>query len=575
MDLKESILNGEYKDRILSIEEIKEKKEDIIELLKNLMSYSTVIFNEESLEKYKKEIESYKHWIVILSDFDLKPEEKLKLKAEFSAKYLDLIKSNKLDIWLHILLIDDIKNISMDSKFELLDLLSLGDVLYDKGFLEIVKLTAVHKRLILYLLQKYVVAYVLAGSQVKGRSVESSDIDVYVVIDDTDVKQHTFEELKAKLITTITEKAVESRLLTGSKKVLHPQVYTLTEYWLALSESNPVIITFLRDGIALYDRGMFIAWKQLLSKGIIKPSRESSDKYITLAENSINEARNKLKNTINNLIIEDLAVSMVTAAQSVIMDYGILPPDPKETPEYLRKIFVEKNLLEKKYIDDLELVWKMRKDFEHGLISEYKYEDLINVFNIAEKFVSQMKNLKNIIDKDNEKKLIDNYIAEYEKLKEEFKLLYNQPFMDYVNNNISVEYNNIKSLEDNINKFKDKKFDLIEMEKFKEQIIYYTRLLRDIIENKKEELIIKYKYTLIDNNLNKSYDLYITKDKIYLVSEGVTEIYNYNGEKTGSINDINYRSQILNEINNSGIEHIDNKVIDVFNKIFKLYSITK
>lgn len=33
---------------------------------------------------------------------------------------------------------------------------------------------------------------------------------------------------------------------------------------------------------------------------------------------------------------------MVTAAQSVIMDYGILPPDPKETPEYLRKIFVEK-----------------------------------------------------------------------------------------------------------------------------------------------------------------------------------------------------------------------------------------
>lgn len=106
----------------------------------------------------------------------------------------------------------------MDSKFELLDLLSLGDVLYDKGFLEIVKLTAVHKRLILYLLQKYVVAYVLAGSQVKGRSVESSDIDVYVVIDDTDVKQHTFEELKAKLITTITEKAVESRLLTGSKR---------------------------------------------------------------------------------------------------------------------------------------------------------------------------------------------------------------------------------------------------------------------------------------------------------------------------------------------------------------------
>jgi len=294
-DLKDDILNSEYKDRVLGIMEFKEKNENIMNLLKELIYYSSIMVRDDLFEKYKREIEVYKHWIIILSDFDLSSEEKIKLKASFLEKYLQKIKIEKLDIWLHVLLIEDIRNIAMDSRFELLDLLAIGNVIYDKGIFEIFRLTSVHKKLIIDILQKYVVAYVLAGSQVKGRSVESSDVDIYVVIDDTDVKQHTFEELKIKLMDLILNKAMEAKILVNSKKDLHPQVYTLTEFWLAMSESNPVIITFLRDGIPLYDRGMFIAWKQLLLKGIIKPSQEAANKYMTAAENALKEARNKLK----------------------------------------------------------------------------------------------------------------------------------------------------------------------------------------------------------------------------------------------------------------------------------------
>ncbi len=574
-DLKDDILNSEYKDRVIGIMEFKEKKDNILNLLKELIYYSSIIVREDLFEKYKREIEVYRHWVIILSDFDLNSEEKIKLKASFLEKYLQKIKNEKLDIWLHVLLIEDIKNIAMDSRFELLDLLAIGNAIYDKGIFEIFRLTSVHKKLIIDILQRYVVAYVLAGSQVKGRSVESSDIDVYVVIDDTDVKQHTFEELKIKLMDLIISKAMEAKILINSNKELHPQVYTLTEFWLAMSESNPVIITFLRDGIPLYDRGMFIAWKQLLLKGIIKPSQEAANKYIIAAENALKEARNKLKNMINNLIVEDLAVAMVTSAQAVIMDYGLLPGDPKETPEMLKKLFVDRGILSMEYVNILSEVWKMRKDFEHGKVSEYKYEDLMKVFEKAEKFISEMKNIKQIIDKENEKKIIDNYILIYEELKVKFQDLFGIEYNNYVKEKMPIEYGGLENLENNIKNYKEKKYDIIELEKLKELLLYHIRNIRNLIENKREELLLRFKYSIIDKEKNKSYDLYLSKSKLYIVTENGIDVYDYNGNKIGTFNDLKYKEEIIRDISKEGLNYIDSNVIGVLNKIFKDYYISK
>jgi uncharacterized protein (UPF0332 family)/predicted nucleotidyltransferase len=574
-DLKDDILNSEYKDRVIGIMEFKEKKDNILSLLKELIYYSSIMVREDLFEKYKREIEVYRHWVIILSDFDLNSEEKIKLKASFLEKYLQKIKNEKLDIWLHVLLIEDIKNIAMDSRFELLDLLAIGNAIYDKGIFEIFRLTSVHKKLIIDILQRYVVAYVLAGSQVKGRSVESSDVDVYVVIDDTDVKQHTFEELKIKLMDLIISKAMEAKILVNSNKELHPQVYTLTEFWLAMSESNPVIITFLRDGIPLYDRGMFIAWKQLLLKGIIKPSQEAANKYIIAAENSLKEARNKLKNMINNLIIEDLAVAMVTSAQAVIMDYGLLPGDPKETPEMLKKLFVDRGILNMEYVNILSEVWKMRKDFEHGKVSEYKYEDLMKVFEKAEKFISEMKNIKQIIDKENEKKIIDNYILIYEELKSKFQDLFGIEYNNYVKEKMPIEHGGLENLENNIKNYKEKKYDIIELEKLKELLLYHIRNIRNLIENKREELLLRFKYSIIDKEKNKSYDLYLSKSKLYVLTENGIDVYDYNGNKIGTFNDLKYKEEMIKDISKEGLNYIDSNVIGVLNKIFKDYYISK
>ncbi|MFP3317193.1 MAG: hypothetical protein RXN79_02180 [Candidatus Nanopusillus sp.] len=575
VDLKDDILNSEYKDRVIGIMEFKEKNENINNLLKELIYYGSIMVSDDLFEKYKREIEVYKHWIIILSDFDLSPEEKIKLKASFLEKYLQKIKNEKLDIWLDVLLIEDIKNIAMDSRFELLDLLSVGNIIYDKGIFEIFRLTSVHKKLIIDILQRYVVAYVLAGSQVKGSSVESSDVDIYVVIDDTDVKQHTFEELKIKLMDLIINKAMEAKILVNSNKELHPQVYTLTEFWLAMSESNPVIITFLRDGIPLYDRGMFISWKQLLLKGILKPSQEAANKYIIAAENALKDARNKLKNIINNLIIEDLAVAMVTSAQAVIMDSGLLPGDPKQTPDMLKKLFVDRGILNIEYVNILSEVWKMRKDFEHGKVNEYKYEDLMNVFEKAEKFISEMKNIKQIIDKENEKKIMDNYILIYEELKTKFQDLFNVEYNNYVKEKMPIEYSGLENLENDIKNYKEKKYDIIELEKLKESLLYHIRNIRNLIENKREEILLRFKYSIIDKEKNKNYDIYLSKSKLYIATENEIEVYDYNGNKIGTFNDPKYGEEMIKDLSKDGLSYLDNNVIGLLNKIFKDYYISK
>ncbi len=574
VDLKDEILNSEFKDRVLTILEYKEKQKDIIDGLKALLSYSEnhlLLLNEEQIEKHGKELQDKKNIVVILSDIDLNDEEKIKLKVNFYERFVNIIRDNKLPIWLHVLLFSDIKNISLDSKFNLIELLSVGNALYDKGLADILRLTNIHKRLVLDYFENYVVAYVLAGSQVKGKSLESSDVDVFVVIDDTDVRRHTFEELKQKLYAIILQQAAQAKILSKSEKILHPQVYTLTEFWKSLSESNPVIITFLRDGIALYDRGMFIAWKLMLLKGIIKPSKESANQFFNFADLSIKNSIEKMNKTITDIIIEDLAVGMLSAAQAVIMDYGLLPPDPKETPEVLRNLFVSKNMLEDDYVKDLEYVWRLRKEYEHGIRKEFKYEEYLDVIKRAEKFIDRMRELKRIIDKENEIKEIESLINQYINIKNKLSLLFETSFDNLLNTKLSNIKDIILSIESRIKDYKN----MQDLHYLKNEIINARNMLENIYIETINNLITKTMFALYDNRNKKEYLLSITKDKIYLVDGNNVYIYDYNGNKIGEMIKKDYIEQIYKELLSENISGINNKVINVLNRLFEDYTILK
>ncbi|MFZ8856427.1 MAG: hypothetical protein ACO2OX_04555, partial [Candidatus Nanopusillus sp.] len=211
----------------------------------------------------------------------------------------------------------------------------------------------------------------------------------------------------------------------------------------------------------------------------------------------------------------------------------------------------------------------------HGKVSEYKYEDLMKVFEKAEKFISEMKNIKQIIDKENEKKIIDNYILIYEELKVKFQDLFNVEYNNYVKEKMPIEYGGLENLENNIKNYKEKKYDIIELEKLKESLLYHIRNIRNLIENKREELLLRFKYSIIDKEKNKSYDLYLSKSKLYIVTENGIDVYDYNGNKIGTFNDLKYKEEIIKDIIKEGLNYIDSNVISVLNKIFKDYCISK
>src|SRR3989344_1279262 len=109
-----------------------------------------------------------------------------------------------------------------------------------------IKIAEIHKTMVLKKFEKYIVSYVLAGSLVQGKATASSDIDVWIVIDDTDVKKMTRAELKDKLRAIIISMGVEAGDITGIKNKLNIQVYILTDFWDSLKEANPIIFTLLR-----------------------------------------------------------------------------------------------------------------------------------------------------------------------------------------------------------------------------------------------------------------------------------------------------------------------------------------
>ena len=240
-----------------------------------------------------------------------------------------------------------------DGKNELLQLIAMGAPIKDTGMLSAIKIAEIHKNMILKKFEKYIVSYVLAGSLVQGKATPTSDIDVWIVIDDTDVKKMTRAELKDKLRAIIIGMGIEAGEMTGIKNKLNIQVYILTDFWDSLKEANPIIFTLLRDGVPFYDRGVFMPWKLLLKMGKIKPSAEAIDMFMGSGEQMLTRVHQKL----NDIGMEDIYYALLTPSQAAIMLFGLPPPTPRETPQVMRDLFVKKEkLLESKFVDTLQKI---------------------------------------------------------------------------------------------------------------------------------------------------------------------------------------------------------------------------
>ena len=351
-------------------------------------------------EEVPKETEKYVHLYVIV------PEEKLKEIPKIKQEIVNHIDSgkNKQKIWLQVRTPVDVWEICLDSKFELTSAIAMAFPLYDKGFLGALRVAEIHKSLVLQKFEKYIVSYVIAGSLVRGETIKTSDVDVFIIINDTDVKRMPRIELKERLRAIIYQYISEASALAGVKNKLSPQIYLLTDFWESVKDAHPVIFTFIRDGIPIYDRGTFMPWKALLKMGKLKPSPEAIDLFMSMGDKTIKRA----KFALLDILIHDIYWGVVTPSQALLMLYGLSPPTPKQTVKDMKKIFVDKEkMLEKKYVNILEKIVSLYKDYEHEKLKEIKGAEIDKLVKDTEDYLKRLKELREQIEKRTQEKTIE------------------------------------------------------------------------------------------------------------------------------------------------------------------------
>ncbi len=289
-----------------------------------------------------------------------------------------------------------------DRKYELLRALVTSEVLFDKGLIKGLAAAEQLKMLSLNKLKRYIVSVILFGSVARGTMHEKSDVDIAFVIDDTDVKKMSRKEVLARLRTMIYGFAAQ----VGFE--FNIQVYLLTDFWKGIRDVHPVFFSMLRDGVPLFDMGMFTPWRLLLKMGKLKPSPEAVKQFHSSGRMLLDDIKKKIK----ELVVERVFLSMFNPAQAAMMMVGIAPTHHGETPELFKKTFVdEEKMVDKKYYKYLKKIYDIHKGVEYGNIEEVTPEMLAEQMEHAEDFLKMTEDLFDKIRKDQIKEKIDKIEA--------------------------------------------------------------------------------------------------------------------------------------------------------------------
>ena len=555
-------------EQIKKMEEAKQKQ---LELLKKIKEKLDQIkkdlepFTKDATKKYKDEVvgmvlmppkkkgEPIDVLAIIKSeekDMQKKFDEKKKIEKDLN----ELVKKSVKGHSVRTILLNELWEMCYKGKYDIVSLIALGMPLFDSGLLGALRVADMHRNMVLKKFEKYVVSYIIAGSFLYGRAKPTSDLDAFVIIDDTDVTRMTSQELRTKLRGIILGMASEAGFATGIKGKLHVQVWVLTDMWDSIKNANPIMLTVLRDGVPMYDRGLFMPWKLLLEKGKLAPTPEAVDSYVKSGSQVMKRVNLKLR----DIAEMDLFYAVVTPSQGVLMMMGVPPPVHVETPGLLREHLVKPGLLEEEYVKIVEANIKLHKDFEHGKIKEISPKEVEQYIKNTDKFLKRFDKLVKQLEKIEAKKDINNL---YEKSMEDVMAALKMA-------GVKPGTSPLKTFEKEVVKAKlapARYFEVLSRiaelkEKQEGSRVELARLLFeqdrlakdvfDIIRAQKGAFVERYKITVVYQDNKKKGDLWLLGKEAYLVKDVTspqTSIYNYTigskgeltGEKKVSLKDLN------------------------------------
>ena len=492
--------------------------------------------------------------LVLVDDSDSKKMSKFELKDKLSkiiSKFAEEVDKN---LNVETMILTELKENCFDGKYEILQLIAMSAPVYDpKDMLAAIKIAEVHKSMVLKKFEKYIMSYVAAGSLFRGDK-KSHDIDVFIIVDDTDVKRMSRYELKDRLRYIIIEQGYQAKEITGVNKDFHVQTYILTDFWDAVKDANPVIFTFLRDGVPLFDRGVFMPWRLLLQMGRIKPSPEAIDMQMDIGGKLLDRAKGKLL----SVVAEDIYYAALNPAQAALMLYGVNPPTPLETIDLMNEIFVKKEkLIEEKYVKFLEKVRDYYKDIEHGKVKEVSGREIDELVKETKDYLERIKKLFSQLEKRKESEsILDIYNACLAVTRDLFTVL-NIKEESSLENTLKkvVEQGEIpKKFLDvlkRVIKARDVKLSKAENEKIRREARAYIKNVLEFIQRKRgferERSKVRFKYG------EKEGELYLLEKKVFLIKDVKDkEVMKANINDNGSLSNLNKSSQeeLENELKN-------------------------
>lgn len=227
---------------------------------------------------------------------------------------------------------------------------------------------------------KLIKSIVLFGSTVKQTTSSGSDIDIIIIVDDASVQFDT------ELIAWYREELGKLISANPYKKELHINTVKLTTWWNDLIRGDPVIINIIRYGEEIIDfGGFFRPLRVLLQQGRIKSTPEAI--YTSLERAPIHLVNSKRAELS---AVEGLYWAMVDSANALLMAAKVTPPSPEHIPALLGEYFVDKKIIDSKYLTWYGEVYRLYKGIVHAQIHDVKSQDINDLQEKTSKFIGVM-----------------------------------------------------------------------------------------------------------------------------------------------------------------------------------------
>lgn len=230
---------------------------------------------------------------------------------------------------------------------------------------------------------KLIKSVVLFGSSVKKTNVVGSDIDIIIIVDDASVK---FDQ---ELTAWYREELGKIIYSNPYKQELHINTVTLTTWWNDLLIGDPVVINILRYGDTLIDfGGFFNPLKILLQNGKIRSTPEAIYNCLQRAPQHLTRSRQAELSSI-----EGIYWAIVDSSHALLIAGKINPASPEHIPLLLKENFVDKKMLDIKYVSWFRDVYVLHKGIAHGDVTNIKGQNIDEWQARADEFIRKMAEL--------------------------------------------------------------------------------------------------------------------------------------------------------------------------------------